>query len=77
MWAIIGVVVMIGSVLGGYMPHGDLTVLMQPFEVLIICGGAFGAFLLSNPKTLIVAVFKSPGRVLKAPPTTRRPMSNF
>ena len=68
MWAIIGTLVVIGSVLGGYMPHGDLAVLMQPLEVLIICGGAFGAFLLSNPKNLIVAVFKSPARVLKGPP---------
>ena len=68
MWAIIGVVVVIGSVLGGYMPHGDVAALWQPLEVLIICGGAFGAFLVSNPKTLIFAVFKSPGRVLKGPP---------
>ncbi|MBM3516788.1 MAG: flagellar motor stator protein MotA [Alphaproteobacteria bacterium] len=68
MFVIIGVVVVIGSVIGGYIPHGDLAVLWQPFEVLIICGAALGAFLIGNPKTVIMATFKSPGRLLKGPP---------
>ena len=39
---LIGFVVVFGSVLGGYMPHGDIRVLWQPLEVLIICGAALG-----------------------------------
>ena len=68
MFPIIGAVIVVGSVLGGYMPHGDLRILFQPFEVLIICGAALGAFIIANLKTVIVGVFKSTGRVLKGSP---------
>ena len=45
----IGIVVIFASVLGGYMlMGGHLEVLMQPFEVLIILGAAFGAYLIGN-----------------------------
>ena len=71
MFFIIGVVVVFGSVLGGYMPHGDLTVLMQPLEVLIICGAALGAFIISNPKPVLAKVLGTMGRVLKGPPHSR------
>ena len=39
MFFLIGVVIVFGSVIGGYMPHGDLAILMQPLELLIIGGG--------------------------------------
>ena len=68
MFPIIGAVIVVGSVLGGYMPHGDIRILYQPLEVLIICGAALGAFVISNPKTVIFGVFKSTGRVLKGSP---------
>jgi chemotaxis protein MotA len=46
MFFLIGLVVVFGSVLGGYLPHGDLGVLIQPLEVLIIGGAALiGTFL--------------------------------
>ena len=61
---LLGVIVVVGSILGGYMPHGDLAILYQPLEVLIIGGAAFGAFIISNPKTVIFGVFKNFGRVL-------------
>ena len=49
MFAIIGYVVVIGSVLGGYMAGGGhLDVLWMPFEFLIIFGGAIGAFVAGN-----------------------------
>ena len=45
MLVIIGYVVVIGSVLGGFVWHGGkLGVLVQPAELVIICGGAIGAF---------------------------------
>jgi len=56
-----GVIVMV-CVLGGYVAlGGKLMVLFQPFEVVIICGAAFGAYLISNPKEV---VFKSFSAVL-------------
>ena len=56
---IVGLVVVVGSVLGGYLPHGDIRVLWQPFEVLIILGCAIGAFIIANPATVQVAVLKN------------------
>src|SRR6188508_2921520 len=47
---IIGVVVIFGSVFGGYLAMGGhLVVLVQPFEVLIILGAAIGAFVIAQP----------------------------
>ena len=49
MFVIIGYVIILGCVLGGFlMAGGHLGVLMQPVEVLIIVGAATGAFLASN-----------------------------
>jgi len=46
-----GLVVVLGSVLAGYlMEHGSVFVLLQPAELLIICGGALGIVLVSNPR---------------------------
>lgn len=54
----VGFVVVIGSVLAGYlMHHGALAVLWQPNEVIIICGAALGAFLMANPMSLIKETF--------------------
>jgi chemotaxis protein MotA len=46
---IIGIVIIVVCVLGGYMAMGGhLAVLMQPFEALIILGAALGAFIIGN-----------------------------
>jgi len=50
---IIGILIVIGSVLGGYLPHGDPKVLNQPLEFLIIVGAAIGAFVITNPSNVI------------------------
>ena len=68
MFVIVGVIVVFASIAIGYGAHGDFAVLMQPLEVVIIVGAAFGAFLIANPKSVIFGVIKSPGRVLKGPP---------
>ncbi len=68
MFFVIGLVIVIGSILGGYMPHGDIMVLWQPLEVLIIVGSAIGGFIIANPMPLIKATMKGVGRVLKTPP---------
>jgi chemotaxis protein MotA len=50
MFAIIGIVVVFGAVAGGYlMEHGNIMVLLQPAELLIIGGAAAGTVLVANP----------------------------
>ncbi|MBE0482399.1 MAG: flagellar motor stator protein MotA [Bacterioplanes sp.] len=61
----IGVFIVFGSMLYGYvMSHGQLMALWQPWEILIIIGGAFGAFLLSNPWHIIMDSFKAMPQVM-------------
>ncbi|MBT3330423.1 MAG: flagellar motor stator protein MotA [Rhodospirillaceae bacterium] len=68
MFFIIGLVVVFGSVAGGYAPHGDFRVLWQPIEFLIILGAAVGGFIISNPKDVTMATGKHLGRLLKSAP---------
>jgi len=50
MFVIIGIVVVIGAIMGGFlMEHGPVKVLIQPAEVLIIGGAALGTVLIANP----------------------------
>lgn len=56
---IIGIIVVLGSVFGGFMlSGGKLMALVHPFEVLIIGGAALGAFLQANPGSMFMTVFK-------------------
>jgi chemotaxis protein MotA len=50
MFAIIGIVIVFASVVGGYlMEHGNLRVLIQPAEFVLIAGAAIGTVLIANP----------------------------
>ncbi len=50
MFAIIGIVVVFGCIAAGYlMEHGNIKVLLQPAELIIIGGAALGTVLISNP----------------------------
>jgi chemotaxis protein MotA len=63
---VVGALVVFGSVIGGYAaPGGHLSVLWQPFELVIIIGAGVGAFVISNPKPVLVGVGKSFGTLLK------------
>jgi chemotaxis protein MotA len=54
MFAIIGIVVVFGCVVAGYlMEHGNLKVLIQPAELVIIGGAAIGTVLIANPLHII------------------------
>ena len=64
MFFIVGFLVVVGTVIGGYSVHGDLSILWQPIEFVIIFGGAIGAFLIANPKTVVMGVVKSIGKVV-------------
>lgn len=67
MLLIVGSLIVLGTVLGGYGIHGSYGILFQPIEFLIIFGGTFGAFVISNPKTIIIGAFKAIGPMLKGP----------
>lgn len=57
MFVIIGIVVVFGAVLAGYlMEHGNLKVLMQPAELVIIAGAAIGTVLIANPLYILKAI---------------------
>lgn len=54
MFVIIGIVVVIGAIFGGYLlEHGNLMVLFQPAELLIIGGSAAGTVLIANPLRIL------------------------
>jgi chemotaxis protein MotA len=63
---IIGSITVLVCVLGGYAAMGGhLAVLWQPFEAIIIVGAAIGAFIISNPKTVLGRTGKAMITVLK------------
>jgi len=46
---IIGLIISVGSIMGGYAAlGGHLEVLAQPFEFVIICGASLGVFIVAN-----------------------------
>lgn len=66
MTLVIGMLIVLASVLGGYvLSHGDLLALWQPFELLIIAGAALGSFVVANPGKVIAGVFKGIPKVLQ------------
>lgn len=65
---LIGIVVIIVSVLGGYMAMGGhLEVLMQPFEVVIILGAAMGAFVIGNTGPVLKQSMSVFGTIFRGP----------
>ena len=65
MLLIVGSIVVIVCTLGGYAAlGGHLAVLWQPFEVVIICGSALGAYIIANPKNVLSKTGKAFGYAL-------------
>ena len=51
---VIGMVITIGSIIGGYVAAGGhMYVLWQPYEFIIILGAAIGAFFVANPLKVV------------------------
>jgi chemotaxis protein MotA len=68
MFSIVGIVVVIGAIVGGYlMEKGNLSVLIQPAEALIILGAAAGTLLIANPLSVIQEIFKGIVGILSPP----------
>lgn len=56
---IVGALIVLGAVIAGYMlSGGELLALWQPFELITICGAAFGAFFIANPMKVVMASIK-------------------
>ncbi len=72
MFVIVGILVVIICVLGGYSIHGDFAVLMQPVEFLIIGGAAIGGFLIANPLPVIKKVIAGLLGTLKGPKVSKK-----
>jgi chemotaxis protein MotA len=64
MFAIIGIVVVFGCVVAGYlMEHGNLRVLIQPAELVTIGGAAIGTVLIANPLHILKQIAAGIGGV--------------
>ncbi|MFC3116311.1 flagellar motor stator protein MotA [Cellvibrio fontiphilus] len=62
---ILGIIVVLGCVIGGFAVHGgNPMALMSPIEVLIICGASFGAMIIGNPLSVTIGVIKSGGSLM-------------
>src|SRR5437763_14687652 len=72
MFAIIGIVVVFGAVVGGYlMEHGNIKVLIQPAELLIIGGAAAGTGLIANPLHILKQIVAGLAAVFKGSKYTK------
>ncbi|MEW6187347.1 MAG: flagellar motor stator protein MotA [Thermodesulfobacteriota bacterium] len=59
MYIFVGIVVVFGAVIGGYLlEKGNLAVIFQPAEILIIFGAALGSFFIASPSKVIKLVLR-------------------
>lgn len=72
MIAIIGFVIVSVCVIGGYLIEGgNLSVIFQPVELMIIVGAAIGGFFIASPMKVIKAVGVSVTRIFTNKPYTK------
>jgi chemotaxis protein MotA len=68
----IGFIVVIASVIGGFlMGGGNLAALVHPNELIIICGGALGAMVVMAPKKVLMDLVHGLITCLKGSPHSR------
>ena len=75
MQIIVGFILVIGLVFGGYiLEGGEIAVILHaaPFEMMMIGGAAFGSFVAANSFGQIKATFRSLIKVLKGPKWKRK-----
>jgi chemotaxis protein MotA len=59
MISIVGILIVLGAIAGGYlMEHGNLKVLLQPAELIIIFGAAVGTVVVANPLPTLSRIAK-------------------
>lgn len=72
MFVIIGIVVVIGAIVAGYlMEHGNLRVLIQPAELVVLGGAAIGTVLIANPLRILKALVGGLGGVFGSGSTAK------
>jgi chemotaxis protein MotA len=72
MFIIIGCLIVTISVVGGYMlEHGNLSLLFQPVELLIIGGAALGGFIIANPPKLMKQILGAVGKMFRGSTVSR------
>jgi chemotaxis protein MotA len=65
MFSIIGILIVFGAVVGGFlMEKGPLPVLLQPSELVTIGGAAIGTLLVANPLYILKKIFSDLVRVI-------------
>jgi chemotaxis protein MotA len=73
MFIIIGIIVVLGAVVGGYLiEHGNIAVLLQPAELLIIGGAGLGTLLIANPLHVIKKIVAGAVGALKSSSFTKQ-----
>src|SRR5277367_1862387 len=73
MFATIGIVVVFGCVVAGYlMEHGNLRVLIQPAELITIGGAALGTILIANPVYILKQIAGGIGGVFTGSKFTKQ-----
>jgi chemotaxis protein MotA len=72
MISIIGILIVLGAIAGGYlMEHGKLEVLFQPAELVIIFGAAIGTVIVANPMPTLMGIVKGLMGLLGGSPYTK------
>ncbi len=73
MFVIIGIVLVFASLIGGYLMHGgNLLILWQPNEYIIIGGIAAGSLLIANPMSVVKGVIAGILGTLKGPAVNKQ-----
>ncbi len=73
MFLIIGLVIVIGSVIGGYvMHHGKVSILWQPTEFIIILGAGIGSMIMANPPAVLKNIAAGVIGLLKPSPFDKK-----
>src|ERR1039458_6718611 len=69
MISILGLVIVLGAIIGGYlMEHGKILVLLQPAELIIIFGAAVGTLVVANPLPTLMRILKGIAGIFSSSP---------
>lgn len=69
---IVGVVIVLGSVIGGFLEAGgNLGVLVQPAEIIIILGAAIGSLVIASPGHVLKLIIRDFKKIFSSESTTK------
>ncbi len=72
MFVIAGILLVFGSVICGYlMEHGNLSVLIQPAEIVIIFGAATGSLVIASPRKVLFLITRNLSTILQSNEITK------